>query len=310
MAWATRASVHFFSEHRRAEVRQPGSQRGVSPGLSAALLPRGDLSSPPNPNHLRGAGRHVFRHVDEMLLERVRHQPILAMKLNNRGIDAFVPGRVRRWLACGLQAGADRFAGLFRARKVAAYRLNRLLGLNAVPPAAPRNGEPRGDLLAPPSGQSCGPAAYSGPTTVFNPLGKTAGVVMYWVPEIKDSNLDTPEGIHQSMQWVDPTGSPFRSTSARCSPAFAARGFRLSHIQPRPLQRREHEDISRRLTLAFHGQHHVPFSSSLRATSTHARTLHRTQRFSRQLCQALDRVTVPRAGANPGPGRAQTSTRF
>jgi len=62
-----------------------------------------------------------------MLLERVRSQPILGMKLNKGG-NPVVPGRSRRWLARRLQAGANRFADHPR-KEVAAYRLNRLLGL-------------------------------------------------------------------------------------------------------------------------------------------------------------------------------------
>jgi hypothetical protein len=38
--------------------------------------------------------------------------------------------------------------------------------------------------------------------TVFDPRGNTAGVMMFWIPAIKDSGLDTPEGIAQSTQWL------------------------------------------------------------------------------------------------------------
>ena len=137
MAWATRASVHFFSEHRRAEVRQPGSQRGVSPELSAALLPRGDLSSPPNPTIFEEPAGTFLGMSDEMLLERVRHQPILGMKLNKGG--STLSFRVE--FADGSRAAfkpAQTDLRTIPRKEVAAYRLNRLLGLNAVPPAAPR----------------------------------------------------------------------------------------------------------------------------------------------------------------------------
>jgi hypothetical protein len=38
--------------------------------------------------------------------------------------------------------------------------------------------------------------------TIFDPRGNTAGVMMYWIPVIKDSGLDTPEGMHESTRWL------------------------------------------------------------------------------------------------------------
>ena len=86
-------------------------------------------------------------------------------------------------------------------KEVAAYRINRLLGLNAVPPATPRmvsRAEVFSHLHA--ETQPMVPRIRS--ETIFDPRGYTAGVVMYWVPVIKDSGLDTPEGLHESSRWL------------------------------------------------------------------------------------------------------------
>src|SRR5262249_34276916 len=86
-------------------------------------------------------------------------------------------------------------------KEVAAYRLNRLLGLNSVAPAAPRLVS-RDELLAHLHPETLPALPRIQAETMFNPLGKTAGVMMYWIAEIKDSGLDTKEGEAESAQWL------------------------------------------------------------------------------------------------------------
>ena len=290
MAWATRASVHFFSEHRRAEVRQPGSQRGVSPELSAALLPRGDLSSPPNPTIFEEPAGTFLGMSDEMLLERVRHQPILGMKLNKGG--STLSFRVE--FADGSRAAfkpAQTDLRTIPRKEVAAYRLNRLLGLNAVPPAAPRMVS-REEIFSHLHPDSLADLPRIRAETVFNPLGKTAGVVMYWVPEIKDSNLDTPEGIHQSMQWLT-QGQPIpvdkRALAAQLSQLVVFDFLTSNPDRYSGGNMKTSADGSRLLFM----DNTMSFFIEPEGNEHTRSTLHRTQRFSRQLYQALDRVTVP-----------------
>ena len=74
---------------------------------------------------------------DELLLDRIRSLPIKRFKLNHGGSSLsfrveFSDGSRAAWKP------AQTNMQTIPRKEIAAYRLNRLLGLNAVPPAAPR----------------------------------------------------------------------------------------------------------------------------------------------------------------------------
>jgi hypothetical protein len=144
--------------------------------------------------------------------------------------------------------------------------------------------------------------------TVFNPLGKTAGVVMYWVPEIKDSNLDTPEGIHQSMQWLT-QGQPIpvdkRALAAQLSQLVVFDFLTSNPDRYSGGNMKTSADGSRLLfmdnTMSFfiepEGNEHTR-STSAPDAAVFAPALS-GPRPSHRAC----------AGANPGPGEPRTTTR-
>src|SRR5262249_48238249 len=86
-------------------------------------------------------------------------------------------------------------------KEVAAYRLNRLLGLNAVPPAAPR-AVGREELLSHLHPESAAFVPRIQAETVFDPAGQTVGTASYWIPIIKDSGFATPDGQRQATAWL------------------------------------------------------------------------------------------------------------
>ena len=129
---------------------------------------------------------------DELLLDRVRTLPIARFKLNHGGSSLsfrveFADGSRAAWkpMQTNMQS--------VPRKEVAAYRLNRLLGLHAVPPAAPRavTREELFEHLHPESLQFL-PRIKA--ETVFGPDGRTIGTASYWIPVIKDSGFDTPDG--------------------------------------------------------------------------------------------------------------------
>src|SRR5205814_10322727 len=74
---------------------------------------------------------------DELLLERVRTQPMVRFKFNHGGSSIsfrvdFADGSRANWKPTQTNTQT------IPRKEIAAYRLNCLLGLNAVPPAAPR----------------------------------------------------------------------------------------------------------------------------------------------------------------------------
>ena len=86
-------------------------------------------------------------------------------------------------------------------KEVAAYRLNRWLGFNAVPPATMRTLH-RDDLVGklPPDAQFL--ANRIDAETTFDAEGFTRGEVSYWIPVILDSHLDTLDNVLAWWRWM------------------------------------------------------------------------------------------------------------
>lgn len=74
--------------------------------------------------------------------------------------------------------------------EIAAYRLNRLLGLNRVPPAASRS-IPRSSLRLP-----------ADSTVVVERDLSVRGAAIYWVPVLRDSLIDRPREIERWSAWL------------------------------------------------------------------------------------------------------------
>ncbi len=115
---------------------------------------------------------------DELLLERVRTQPIVRFKLNHGGSSLsfrvdFADGSRAAWKPTQTNTQT------IPRKEVAAYRLNRLLGLNAVPPAAPR-AVSRDELLSHLHPESRVSSRASGPRRSSTPSGmhRRHGVVL------------------------------------------------------------------------------------------------------------------------------------
>jgi len=137
---------------------------------------------------------------DDLLLTRMRTQPPTRFKLNRGGSSLsfrvdFADGS--RGAFKPLQTNLQSMP----RKEVAAYRLNRLLGLNAVPPAVPRSFALR-DVLSHlhPESEVAAPRIQA--ETIVDAAGLTRGEVSYWIPVIKESGLDTPAGREQSSAWL------------------------------------------------------------------------------------------------------------
>jgi len=192
------AAVGCFAAVRGAEALGPlffgdGSQFSLLP-------PHGDLPRPPSAFVDRTAPEMFLGMSDELLLDRVQNQDIVATKLNRGGSSL----SFRLDLADGSRAAfkpAQTNLQTIPRKEIAAYRIARLLGLHAVPPAAPRRVS-RKELLdnLHPKSQPDLPRILS--ETIFDRAGKTAGMVQYWIPRIVDSGLDTPEGLARTRRWL------------------------------------------------------------------------------------------------------------
>jgi hypothetical protein len=283
VGWATRASLLFWSERRLSASRTESSSK-------AGLLPRSELSNPPNPAIFEEPAGTFLGMDDEMLLERVRRQPILRMKLSKGGSSLSFRVELADGSRAAFKPAQTNFQTIPR-KEVAAYRLNRLLGLNAVPPAAPRMVS-RDEMFAHLHPDSLAALPRIRAETIFNPMGKTAGVIMYWVPGIKDLDQDSPAGIHQSLQWLT-QGQPIpvdkRSIAAQLSQLVVFDFLTSNPDRFSGGNMKTSSDGSRLLFMDNTMSFFIEPEGNERTRST----LQRTQRFSRQLYQSLDRISVP-----------------
>jgi len=137
---------------------------------------------------------------DELLIDRMRTAEVTLAKLNKGGSSI----SFRLEFADGSRAAfkPEQINPQSVPRKeVAAYRLNRWLGFNAVPPATMRTFH-RDDLIGklPPESQFL--ANRINAETVFDAEGFTRGELSYWIPVIVDSHLDTLENVLNWWRWM------------------------------------------------------------------------------------------------------------
>lgn len=183
-------------------VRQALEARGPSPAkgtVKAGLRPREELSGEPLDVEVEASGTFLGMS-DELLLDRLRTQKPTRLKLNRGGSSLsfrvdFADGSRAAWKP------AQTNTQTIPRKEVAAYRINRLLGLNAVPPATMRT-LTRDELfgLLHPDSQPAVPRIRA--ETIIGPNGVVSGEASYWIPVIKDSVFDTPEGHDQMAGWL------------------------------------------------------------------------------------------------------------
>ena len=254
-----------------------------------ALPPHGEISDPPDLAITDEVAGTFLGMSDDLLLERVRRQPIVRVKLNKGGSSLSFRVDLADGSRAAFKPAQTNFQTIPR-KEVAAYRLNRLLGLNAVAPAAPRMIS-RDELLANLHPETLAAAPRIRAETLFNPLGKTAGVIMYWIPEIKESGLDTPVGQAQGAQWLT-VGVPIvpekRPLAAQLSDLVVF-DFLISNPDR---YSGGNMKMSADGTHLYFMDNTMAFFLDPTGNDKTRPALQRTQRFSRHLYQALDRVSV------------------
>jgi len=273
--------------HLRVTVTAP---HGVAPSLpNAALGKRRDLSSLPDLRvGLETTGTFLGMS-DELLLERVRTAPIVRFKLNHGGSSLsfraeFADGSRAAWkpMQTNMQS--------VPRKEVAAYRLNRLLGLHAVPPAAPR-AVSREELLGHLHPESLEKLPRIKAETVFGPDGRTIGTASYWIPVIKDSGFDTPEGRRQTQAWLT-QGQPIPPDQM----AMAAQVSNLIVFDFLTSNPDRYSGGNMKMSpdgkQLFFMDNTMSFYVDGDGYEKNRDVLFKTQRFSRSLYQALDAVTV------------------
>jgi hypothetical protein len=247
-----------------------------------------DLAFPPSPDVARESAGTFMGMEDDFLIARLRSQPIVRMKFNKGGSSL----SFRVDLADGSRAAfkpAQTNLQTIPRKEVAAYRINRLLGLGAVPPATPRM-VGRAEIFSHLHPDTVPLLPRIRTETMFDPRGNTAGVMMYWVPVIKGSGLDTPEGIGQSTRWLTQGQAIPSEKHALAAQLADLLVFDFLISNPDRYSGGNMlttEDGSRLLFM----DNTLSFFIEPQGNEKTRTALARSQRFSRRLYQALDRIS-------------------
>jgi hypothetical protein len=272
------------------QVRGVLAARAIAQRVPAPLAPRKDLSSLAEPLIALEASGTFMGMSDELLLERVRTQPIVRFKVNHGGsslsfrID-FADGSRAAW-----KPNQTNLQTIPR-KEIAAYRLNRLLGLNAVPPAAPRAVD-REELLSHLHPESIPLIPRIEAETIFGPGGKTVGTASYWIPVIKDSGFDTPEGQRVAQTWLtqgEVIPADQREMAAQLSNLAV---FDFLTCNPDRLSGGNMK-MSPDGKQLYYMDNTMSFFVEPAGKEKTREELMRVQRFSRATYAALDRISVP-----------------
>lgn len=256
----------------------------------APLSARKDLSALPDPVIALEAAGTFLGMSDELLLQRVRTLPIVRFKVNHGGSSLsfrieFADGSRAAW-----KPNQTNLQTIPR-KEVAAYRLNRLLGLNAVPPAAPRV-VAHDELLSHLHPESLPLIPRIEAETIFGPGGKTVGTASYWIPVIKDSGFDTPEGQRLAQTWLslgEVIPADKRDMAAQLSDLVVF-DFLTDNPDRRSGGNMKMSPDGKQL---YYMDNTMSFYVEPTGKAKARDALMRTQRFSRGTYQALDRISVP-----------------
>ncbi len=259
-------------------------------GPRTSLQARDDLSPEAAPEVAIESSGTFLGMSDDLLLDRLRTQPISRLKLNRGGSSLsfradFADGSRAAWKP------AQTNTQTIPRKEVAAYRLNRLLGLNAVPPAAMR-AVPRDDVFALLHPDSLGSVPRIRAETIVGPNGMISGEASYWIPVIKDSPFDTPDGHGQMTDWLGqgrPIPFQHRSFAAQVA-ALVVFDFLIANPDRYSGGNMKVSGDGSRL---FFMDNTMSFFLDPEGFEKNRQVLFKAQRFSRGIHQALGRVDIP-----------------
>ena len=276
-------------EGARTLRRTVATETVAPPTPNAPLGARADLPNLPDLRVALETTGTFLGMSDELLLDRVRNQPVARFKLNHGGSSLsfrvdFADGSRAAWkpMQTNMQS--------VPRKEVAAYRLNRLLGLHAVPPAAPR-AVTREELFEHLHPESLVALPRIRAETVFGPDGRTIGTASYWIPIIKDSGFDTPEGRKQTQAWLtigQEIPAERLSMAAQVSTLIVF-DFLTSNPDRYSGGNMKMSEDGKQL---YFMDNTMSFYVDGSGNERNREVLFKTQRFSRALYEALPKVTV------------------
>jgi hypothetical protein len=272
--------------HRGASGLTEGSAQ-ARPGLDSFDERRGQLAVPSPSVNQESAGSFMGLE-DDLLIARMRTQPVAKVKFNKGGSSL----SFRVDFADGSRAAfkpAQTNLQTIPRKEVAAYRINRLLGLNAVAPATPRM-LTRAEVFSHLHPETAAMLPRIRAETIFDPRGNTAGVMMFWIPLIRDAGLDTPEGIALTTQWLthgQPIPAEKHALAAQLADLLVFDFLIANPDRYSGGNLLMNHDGSR----LYFMDNTLSFFIEPEGNEKTRTALHRGQRFSQRLIQALDRIS-------------------
>jgi hypothetical protein len=293
----------------RSLVRIAMADRPGRPAADGLAPPEREPALLPTPATAQDSAGTFLGMEDDFLIARLRQQPIVRMKLNHGGSSL----SFRVDLADGSRAAfkpAQTNLQTIPRKEVAAYRMNRLLGLSAVAPATPRMVS-REEIFSHLHSDTVALVPRLRTEIIFDPRGNTAGVMMYWIPSIRESGLDTPEGVAESARWLTP-GQPIptekRALAAQLSDMMVFDFLIANPDRFSGGNMMTNEDGSR----LYFMDNTMSFFIEPEGNEKVRAALHRTQRFSRRLYEVIGRIseeTLARALAVAAEGEYEILTK-
>jgi hypothetical protein len=189
------AGVVLGARHMQHAARPGGALR------SAMLVPLDPARLEPVPLDVARDATGTFMGMDdELLIERMRTAEIKQAKLNKGGSSIsfrldFVDGSRAAFKPEQINPQT------VPRKEVAAYRINRWLGFNAVPPATMRTFH-HDELVGKLPPDALFLAKRIDAETTFDAEGFTRGEMSYWIPVIVDSHLDTLDNVLAWWRWM------------------------------------------------------------------------------------------------------------
>ncbi len=176
---------------------------GASPLRSTMVLPLESAALDPEKAEVASDAVGTFLGMkDELLLERMKSAEIVKAKLNKGGSSISFHLYFSDGSAAAFKPEQINPQTVPR-KEIAAYRINRMMGLSAVPPATSRTLH-RDDLVGKLLPEAAFLATRIDAETTFDEEGFTRGELSYWIPVIADSHLDTPENVLAWTKWMTP----------------------------------------------------------------------------------------------------------
>jgi hypothetical protein len=128
--------------------------------------------------------------------------------------------------------------------------------------------------------------------TLFGPDGRTIGTASYWIPVIKDSGFDTPEGRQQGQLWLT-QGQPVppdKVLMASQLSDLAVFDFLTANPDRYSGGNMKMSPDGKQL---YYMDNTMAFYVDPNGFQRNRDVLQRTQRFSKSLYSALDKITAP-----------------